>query len=220
MKLKVLIACEESQIECDAFRRYGHEAYSCDIVPCRRGGHPEWHILGDASGVMLSDVTFSTMDGVSHYVPRWDLVIAHPPCTYLCRVSSVHMWHDGRLDEDRYRLMVHARKFFFRCLYADAWFVAVENPIPMAMAQLPRPSCYAEPFWFGEPWSKKTLFWLRELPPLLPEIENPHRREFVRAHRGKYRSRAFRGMADAMARQWGDFICSEITKVKNSYPPI
>lgn len=90
--MKVLVACEESQVVCTAFRERGHEAYSCDIQE-PSGGHPEWHILGDAfKAVKGGSVT--TMDGQVHEVGRWDLLIAHPPCTHLA-VSGMRWFKDG-----------------------------------------------------------------------------------------------------------------------------
>ena len=81
--MKVLIACEESQAVCTAFRNLGHEAYSCDIQECS-GGHPEWHIMGDVLPLINGSCEFNTVDGVKHVIEgRWDLLIAHPPCTYL-----------------------------------------------------------------------------------------------------------------------------------------
>ena len=156
--LNVLIACEESQAECDAFRKLGHNAFSCDLQKCRRGGHPEWHIRGDVTPFLQGVTQFRTMDGRHHHLSRWHLIIAHPPCTYLCKVSSVQLMKGGVIDPDRLEKMMQAREFFFRCLQADAPFVAVENPLPMARANLPKPSCFIQPFWFGEPYSEKTLY--------------------------------------------------------------
>lgn len=202
----VLIACEESQAECMAFRARGFNAYSCDIQNCRPNGHPEWHIKGDVLPYLAGLTTFATMDGHQHTVDHWHLIIAHPPCTYLCKVSSVHMVINGQLNQERYQKMLQAREFFFQCLNAQADYVAVENPIPMARAQLPKPSCFAHPSWYGVKYTKKTLYWLKNLPPLMAEIDYPNPKEFVRASRGKYRSRTFPQLANAIAKQWGDFI--------------
>lgn len=209
-RLNVLIACEESQAECTAWRELGHNAYSCDIVPCRPGGHPEWHIQQDVTPLLKGRKHFYTMDAEYHEVPRWDLIICHPPCTYLCRLSSVQLVKHGEIDQERFDRMIKAREFFLKCLDARAKFVAVENPVPMKRAGLPRPSCYAEPFWFGVKYSKKTLYWLRNLPPVMPEIINPSHRCYVQASRGKYRSRTFPAMARGIARQWNDYIQSQI----------
>lgn len=212
MKLRVLIACEESQAECIAFRELGHEAYSCDIQPCRRGGHPEWHIKGDVTPLLDGCQYFITQDGTPHFVNYWHLIIAHPPCTYLCKVGSVWMYKDGKLDDKRFTQMKMARYFFYRCLRAKAAYLAVENPLPMALAQLPQPSCYIQPSWFGVKYTKKTLYWLKNLPPIMPEKEYPNPKQFVRASRGKYRSRTFPEVAAALASQWSKYIERDLTE--------
>lgn len=209
--LNVLIACEESQAECMAWRELGHNAFSCDIQPCRRDGHPEWHIWGDVTELLHGKCRFQTADGKLHRLAKWDLIIAHPPCTYLCKVSSVHMVKNGVIQTERYQKMLEARAFFFECLSAQADYVAVENPIPMARARLPRPSCYACPSWFGVKYTKKTLYWLRNLPPLVAEIDHPCPKEYVHSSRGKYRSRTFPEMARGIARQWSTYILAETT---------
>lgn len=220
-QLTVLIACEESQAECIAWREIGHEAYSCDIKQCRRGMHPEWHIVGDVTPLLDGVTDFQTQDGQTHHVERWDLIIAHPPCTYLCKVGSLWMYnhkqanekHYQRLtspDPERYQLMKQARVFFFRCLHANAHYLAVENPIPMAMAQLPRPTFFIQPSWFGVKYTKKTLYWTKNLPPIMPEIEYPNPKQFVRSSRGHYRSRTFPEVAQAIARQWSQYILDDL----------
>lgn len=210
-KLNVLIACEESQAECVAWRELGHRAFSCDIQPCRPNGHPEWHILGDVTGLLAGRSLFHTMDGKLHNLGKWDVIIAHPPCTYLCKVSSVWMVVDGVIQPERYQKMLDAREFFFRCLSAQAEYVAVENPLPMARARLPRPSCYACPSWFGVKYTKKTLYWLKNLPPIMAEKVHSCPKEYVRSSRGKYRSRTFPEMAAGIARQWSKFILDDIS---------
>lgn len=213
-QINVLIACEESQAECKAFRERGFIAYSCDVQPCKRDGNPEWHIMADVRSLLAGSCTFNTMDGKRHHVKQWHLIIAHPPCTYLCKVSSVHMMKNGILQLARYNKMLKAREFFFDCLNANAQFVAVENPLPMARAKLPPPSCFACPSWFGEKYTKKTLYWTRNLPPLMATIEYPNPKQFVRSSRGKYRSRTFAGLANALADQWGQYVINNIKKSK------
>ena len=208
--LNVLIACEESQAECEAFHRYGHKAYSCDLQKCKRGGHPEWHIKGDVTPLLQGRTQFYTADGKHHHISRWHLIIAHPPCTYLAKISSPHMMKDGKVDEERFAKMMQRREFFFRCLHADAPFVAVENPLPMARANLPKPTCFIQPFWFGAPYSKKTLYWTKNLPPLMAECEVENPRQYIRSSRGKYRSRTFPEVADAIARQWGEWCAAAL----------
>lgn len=212
-RLYVLIACEESQRECAAFRELGHIAYSCDIQPCIKTGNPYWHIQGDVRPLLHGDTAFNVQAGFLRCVPHWDLIIAHPPCTYLCKVGSVHMVQNGVVIQQRYDMMLKARDFFMECLTTDAaHYVAVENPLPMARAQLPRPSCYIQPSWFGEKYTKKTLYWLRNLPPLMPELEFPNPKQFVRCSRGKFRSRTFPGVANALARQWSNYILNDLNK--------
>lgn len=221
--LRILIACEESQAECIAFRNLGHEAYSCDIQKCRPSGHPEWHIHSDVLPLLDGLQDFLTQDNTPHHVDSWDLIIAHPPCTYLCKQSSYWLWHKTRLpgrnangikslNEERFCRMKMARDFFFRCLRAQATYVAVENPLPMALAQLPAPSCFIQPSWFGVKYTKKTLYWLRNLPPIVPTLEYPNPKQFVRASRGKYRSRTFPQVAEAIATQWSQYILDDIHK--------
>lgn len=209
-KLYVLIACEESQAECIAFRELGHVAYSCDIQPCRKGGNPYWHIKGDVRPLLHGATAFNVQAGFLRCVPRWDLIITHPPCTYLTKVGSCHMYKEGTVDPDRFKLMQEARAFFFECLNAECEHIAVENPIPMAMANLPRPSFYACPSWYGVKYTKKTLYWVKNLPPLMPEIIYPNPKCYVSSSRGKYRSRTFPQMAKAIAQQWSEYILQEI----------
>lgn len=224
-KLNVLIACEESQAECTAFRELGHNAYSCDIQQCRPKGHPEWHIHDDVRPYLRGLTSFRTQDGKRHQVPAWDLIIAHPPCTYLCRVSSVQMHKDADtwittvvgqqfLNWERYKRMKQAREFFMECLSAQADYVAVENPLPMKIAGLPHPDAFACPSWYGVKYTKKTLYWLRNLPPPIAEMQYPNPKCFVRASRGKYRSRTFPQLANALARQWSEYILNDIDKQK------
>lgn len=210
-RLYVLIACEESQTECKAFRSLGHEAFSCDIQPVCPSGNPSWHIHGDVSPFLSGRFKFETQDGTVHKVPGWDLIIAHPPCTYLCKLSSVHMVVNKKIQWPRFAAMIRARRFFFQCLNAKAPFVAVENPLPMARAKLPPPSCFIQPSWFGVKYTKKTLYWLRNLPPIVPTgAEYPNPKQYLRCSRGKYRSRTFPQVAQELARQWSDYILTII----------
>ena len=214
--LNVLIACEESQAECLAFRELGHNAYSCDIQPCLVKGNPSWHIHGDVTPYLQGKTQFVTQDGVLRSVPSWDLIIAHPPCTYICRVSSVWLVKkkDGHdiIDPDRLKKMQAGVKFFKKCLNAAAHYVAVENPIPMKRAGLPKPSFYACPSWFGVKYTKKTLYWVKNLPPLVAQIDYPNPKVYVKASRGKYRSRTFPQLARAIAKQWSEYILDEMAK--------
>lgn len=214
--LYVLIACEESQAECTAFRELGHVAFSCDIQSCRPGGNPAWHIKGDCTPLIKGGVQFTTQDGQSHHVPGWDLIICHPPCTYLCKVSSVQLIRYTEtgmmINKDRWQKMIDAARFFRQCLNAKAPYVAVENPIPMKRAGLPHPSFYACPSWFGVKYTKKTCYWVKNLPPIMAEIDYPEPKCYVHCSRGKYRSRTFPQLAKAIARQWSEYILDDICK--------
>lgn len=212
-KLNVLIACEESQAECLAFRKLGHNAFSCDIQPCRKEGCAAWHIQSDVTNLLEGGTQFTTMDGVHHEVCCWHLIIAHPPCTYLCKVSSVQMIKKGRVQIGRYQKMLAGRRFFMKCLASNAQFVAVENPLPMARAKLPKPSFFIQPAWFGVKYTKKTLFWTKNLPPVIPTILYPNPKEYVKASRGKYRSRTFPQVAEAIANQWSTYILTQLSKI-------
>lgn len=150
--MKVLVACEESQRVCISFRERGHEAYSCDIQNCS-GGHPEWHIQGDALNVIN--------DG-------WDIIIAHPPCTYLTNASAVRMRVKGEIVQERYEKAMAAKEFFMQFLNADCPKICVENPVPLKLVGLPPYTQIIQPYQFGEPWSKRTCLWLKGLPKLEP----------------------------------------------------
>lgn len=219
--LNVLIACEESQAECMAFRRLGHRAFSCDLQKARY--HEEWHIRGDVTPLLSGKTTFKTADGKRHSLGHWDLIIAHPPCTYLCKVGSPWLYDnpDGwatirgkrvQVNKARWEAMQRGREFFYKCLSADCRYLAVENPLPMAAAQLPKPSTFIQPSWFGVKYTKKTLYWLKNLPPIMPSIEHPNPRQYVYSSRGKYRSRTFPEVAEALARQWSAYILDELNQ--------
>lgn len=163
---------------------------------------------------------FTTQDGTKRSVPGWDLIIAHPPCTYLTKLGSPFLRKDAdawvnfhgemiSVNTERWNKMLEARKFFLECLNAKAEYLAVENPIPMRIAELPRPTCYANPSWFGVKYTKKTLYWLRNLPPVMAEIDYPTPKSFVHCSRGKYRSRTFPQLAMAIAKQWSAAIIAE-----------
>lgn len=126
--MKVLVACEESQAVCIAFRKLGHEAYSCDTQECS-GGHPEWHIKGDVLPLINGNKPFITMDGDLHaIVGTWDLLIAFPPCTYLTNAGSVRLRIKGEINKERMAKAVEAKAFFMKFLEADCQKICVENP--------------------------------------------------------------------------------------------
>lgn len=218
--MKILVACEESQAVCNAFRERGHIAYSCDVQPCS-GGHPEWHILGDVLEV-LDGGGFDTMDGSSRYVQAWDILIAHPPCTYLSNAGACRLYpRKGVLNQERYAEGLKAREFFMKFYDADCPRICIENPIPSRIYRLPKYTQIVQPYEYGHPFSKKTCLWLKGLPELTPtEIlteykpyvscgtsrnkGNPDKAGVSRAGgASKIRSKTFPGIAAAMAEQWG-----------------
>jgi hypothetical protein len=222
--MKVLVACEESQRVCMAFRERGHEAYSCDMQECS-GGHPEWHIQGDVTKVLDGRCTFQTADTHTHTITgKWDLIIAHPPCTYLTNAGACRLYKviDGEsyIKRSRFEMGLDAKDFFLRCLNADCDRVAIENPIPTGIYRLPPYTQTIQPYEYGEPYSKKTCLWLKGLPELKPtKIVEPicswvsggskKADGTTRENKGmtfrdsKRKSKTFPGIAKAMAEQWG-----------------
>lgn len=218
--MNVLVACEESQEVCKAFRARGHRAFSCDIQECS-GGHPEWHIMGDCLPLLNGDCEFATLDGETHKQGgRWDLIIAFPPCTYMTNAGAVRMRVKGEIQPERYAKAMEARAFFMAFYNADCPRIAIENPTPMKIVKLPPYSCVVQPYEHGHPYSKRTCLWLKGLPPLMPTDILTHHEPYVNggckdAH-GNYRrfqgrnerdaktrSKTFPGIAKAMADQWG-----------------
>lgn len=218
--MKVLVACEESQRVCIAFRNKGHEAYSCDILECS-GGRPEWHIKGDVLPLLNAmSKTFCTMDGESHTVNGpWDMIIAFPPCTYLTNASAARMRVNGKIVPERYNNAMKAKEFFLKFYNANCNKIAIENPTPLKIVELPPYSQAIQPYFFGSPYSKRTCLWLKGLNPLKPtNIIKEHtpwvnggskdahgnRRKFPGKERDqKKRSKTFIEIAEAMADQWG-----------------
>lgn len=212
--MRVLVACEESQRVCTAFRERGHEAYSADIQECS-GGHPEWHIQGDVLPLLNGDCYFFDSMGGWHYIDgKWDLIIAHPPCTYISNAGVRFLYPGGQgvLNEQRLRKGIKATHFFLRFLYADCERIAIENPIPSTVYCLPKYDQIIQPWMFGHPVQKKTCLWLKGLPPLLPtEICEERQSSKVPGNwfnhggkeRQKNRAKTFPGIAKAMAEQWG-----------------
>ena len=205
---RVLVACEESQRVCIAFRERGFQAYSCDILPCS-GGHPEWHYQGDVRNVLYGD---------------WDLIIAHPPCTYLT-VSGNKYFNEkvyGAKAIARQELRYEAIDFFMLFVNAPCEHIAIENPIGCMSTVYRKPNQIYNPYDFkGETECKKTCLWLKNLPNLQPTQQlDPA----LRTHNGymakfdgiQYawndprvaglRSKTPWGVAKAMAEQWGKVI--------------
>ncbi len=206
--MKILIACEESQTVCREMRRLGHEAYSCDIQECS-GGHPEWHIKGDVLPLINGRCEFVTMDGERHEISdRWDMLIAHPPCTYLSNAGAARLFKriDGKsyAECERLKKGLMAKEFFLKFINADVPKIAVENPIPSSIYCLPKYTQIIQPYEYGHPYSKKTCLWLKGLSNLVPtEIVTENITPWVSAVRNpKIRSKTFPGIARAMAEQW------------------
>lgn len=221
--MKVLVACEESQRACIAFREKGYEAYSCDIQECS-GGRPEWHILGDVLPILNGSTKFITQDGTLHEISgKWDMIIAHPPCTYLTVTGN--RWFNiekyGKKAIKRYEQRKEAIQFFFRIVKANCDKIAIENPIGIMSTVWEKPTQIIQPFMFGEPFEKRTCLWLKNLPNLKPTkiVTPPERIKFdsgktmpawyaklwhlPKEERERERSKTFIGIAHAMAEQWG-----------------
>ena len=182
-KMRVLVACEESQVVCKAFRERGHEAYSCDIQPCS-GGHPEWHI----------------QDDVLKHTYGWDLMIAHPPCTHLA-VSGARWFKDKRKEQKE------AIKFFLDMVGAPIYRICIENPVSIMSTVYQKPNQYIQPWQFGHGETKKTCLWLKNLPKLKPTNIVAGREGRIwkmppSPERSKLRSKTYQGIAEAMAAQW------------------
>ena len=229
--MKVLVACEESQTVCKAFRKRGHEAYSCDIQECS-GGRPEWHIKGDVLPLLQREddgnngwhyIYFSTMDGEEHCVEKWDLIIAHPPCTYLT-VTGNRWFNIERYGEKAVRRLKdreEAIEFFMAIANADCEKIVIENPVGVMSTEWKKPEQIIQPYMFGDRVEKKTCLWLKGVEPLKPTnmVEPPKRLKFEsgktmakwyadlwnlpKEERSRLRSQTFPGIAEAMAQQWG-----------------
>lgn len=209
---KILVACEESQAITKAFRKLGYNAYSCDLLPAS-GGHPEWHIQGDAFE--------------EAYSGKYDMMIAHPPCTYLAVSGARWLYNkDGSRNEERWQNQAEALDFVRELMNAPIEHIAIENPISVISSNIRKPDQIVHPYMFGDKASKSTCFWLKNLPKLTPTdiVEKGEFIEFIskkgvkkRQPRWYYealakaktpeerrtlRSKTFQGMADAIADQW------------------
>lgn len=227
--MKVLVACEESQAVCKAFRERGHEAYSCDIIECS-GGHPEWHIKQDVLPLLNGNCEFITTDGQAHSIKgNWDMIIAFPPCTFLTNTGN--RWFDvlkyGANAQKRWDDRCKAICFFLALAYADCDRVVLENPIGCMSTYFRKPEQIIHPYYFAEKENdencerKATCLWLKGVPLLnytvkyLPRIikykngkgtDSPwhiNTMSLPPAERAKARSKTFPGIAKAMAEQWG-----------------
>jgi len=208
--MKILLACEESQAVCIEFRKRGHEAYSCDILPCS-GGHPEWHLQGDVLPLLDKG---------------WDMMIAFPPCTHLAVSGARHFEvkrKDGRQQQ--------GIDFFMSMVNAPIPRIAIENPIGIMSTIYRKPDQVIQPYYFGDEFQKTTCLWLKNMPMLYhsksvdlfeSEVTHVGKGEFIifdsgkkmskwyaeyafdkTGKRSKERSKTFPGIAKAMAEQWG-----------------
>ena len=218
--MKVLIACEESQTVCLEMRLLGHEAYSCDLQECS-GGHPEWHIKADVLPLINGSCEFSTMDGKKHFISsKWDLLIAHPPCTYLSSAGACRLFINGSISTDRYEKGLEAKAFFMKIYNADCDRICIENPSPLHIYNLPHYSQIIQPYMFGDKFTKRTCLWLKGLPLLLdtnnvgkPETVSYYRKDGSKhykcwtqsQHSALVRSKTFPGIAKAIAEQFSNY---------------
>ncbi|MCK9577613.1 MAG: DNA cytosine methyltransferase [Clostridia bacterium] len=218
--MKILVACEESQAVTIELRKLGHEAYSCDILDCS-GGHPEWHIKGDV---------------LEQLDKGWDMMIAHPPCTYLSAAGARWLFKNKVLDNKRYQKGLEAKEFFLKLLTAPIDKICVENPRYLKIFNMPTHSQEIQPYQFGEPFNKPTRLWLKNLQ-TLKSTNTVNPKETLKYNDGRtlsewygeprdkngkkigwntkemqiHRSKTFQGIAKAMALQWaGNIINNEL----------
>jgi hypothetical protein len=199
--MKILVACEFSGTVRDAFRRMGHDAWSCDILPTE--SNPEYHYQCDVRDILNNG---------------WDMVVAHPPCTYFSTAGANWLFRGGKLDEDRWQRGLKMKQLFMDIYNCDCPRVAIENPVPMKIWELPLHTQEIQPYQFGDPYTKKTRLWLKGLPLLSPtNIVEPISRWVSCGYKGKTdnavcktysskRAKTFFGIAEAMAEQWGSAI--------------
>ena len=192
--MKVLVACEYSGVVRDAFLALGHDAWSCDLLPTESPGP---HYKGDVRDILDRG---------------WDLMIAHPPCTYLSNAGARFLYPKGKLNRARLKLGMEGRGFFMVLWNADIPRIAVENPTPSKVYNLPPYTQVIQPYEFGHPVQKRTCLWLKGLPPLKPTriVKNAQSSKvpgnwFNKGgkDRQKNRAKTFEGIAKAMATQWG-----------------
>jgi hypothetical protein len=220
--MKVLIACEESQAITKEFRKIGIDAFSCDLLPCS-GGYPEWHIQGDAL--------------VEAYSGKYDLMIAHPPCTFLAVSGAAWLYNkDGSRNERRWNDQADALEFVKKLMLAPIKHIAIENPVSVISTQIRKPDQIVHPWQFGDEAEKTTCLWLKNLPHLKPTkivgkgdffewtdkngVKKRQAQWYFDAlskaktpeERRTLRSKTFKGMAEAIVNQWKDLKSFEIQK--------
>ena len=221
--MNVLIACEESQVVCTAFREKGHNAFSCDIM-LPSGNHPEWHIMQDVLPLLDGNCDFMSVDGQSHRINgKWDMIIAFPPCTHL---SSSGQWAYKKGKD--INLKLEAISFFMAFANAPCDKIAIENPVGVMSSEWRKPNQIIHPWMFGDMASKQTCLWVKGLPNLTPAVTEKPEFEYHewidkrtgkkkrmekwmydircisdRKKRAEIASKTFPGIAKAMAEQWG-----------------
>jgi hypothetical protein len=211
--MRILIACEESQAVTKEFRKLGHEAFSCDLLPCS-GGYPEWHFQEDV---------FKVID------KGWDIMIAHPPCTFLAVSGARHLYNaDKTPNLERYKNQAEALEFVQKLMDAPIDRIVIENPVSVISSKIRKPDQIIQPWMFGDSATKTTCLWIKNLPKLVPTniVSKGEFFEFNDRKTGKIkrqalwyykalqeaktpqerrtlRSKTFKGIAEAMANQWG-----------------
>lgn len=219
--MKILVACEESQAVTKELRELGHEAYSCDLLETS-GVHPEWHVQEDVLKLVNGVCYFQTCDGRLHYISKWDMIIAFPPCTYLT-VTGNRWFNVAKYGEKALKRLEDRKAaidFFLTFATADCDRVAIENPVGVMSTEWRKPDQIINPFMFGDPFEKKTCLWLKGLPLLEPTeiVDVPPRVKYKsgktmpewyadavslpKDERTRVRSKTFPSIAKAMAEQW------------------
>ena len=227
--MNVLVACEESQRVCTAFREKGHNAFSCDLIECS-GVHPEWHIQQSVIPLLNGNCSFLTCDGNTHTINgKWDMILAFPPCTYLTVTGN--RWFDvvkyGYGAQSRWNNRCIAVSFFLTLAYADCEKIAIENPVGCMSTYFRKPDQIIHPYYFAQSADdencerKSTCLWLKGLPTLTYKIQFEPRvisykngkgtdspwhintMGLPKEERSRLRSQTFPGIAKAMAEQWG-----------------
>jgi len=216
---RILLACEESQEVTKEFRRLGHEAFSCDILPCS-GGHPEWHLQQDVTELLKQ---------------KWDAIIAFPPCTFLTVTGN--RWFNVERYGEKALKRIEDRKeaidFFLMFANADCEFIAIENPVGIMSSEFRKPNQIIQPYQFGDAFEKKTCLWLKGFNNLeyTNVVEPPERTKFKsgktmaswysdafklpKDERAKLRSKTFPGIAKAIAEQWSKQLPTLVSEARS-----
>jgi len=197
--MKILVACEFSGIVREAFKKRGHDAWSCDLLPTEIAGQ---HYQGNVLDLLKFGYLWN----------NWDLLIAHPPCTYLSNAGARFLYPKRKINNDRLKLGITAKDFFMQLYNAPIKKICIENPIPSSVFELPKYTQIIQPYYFGDMVQKKTCLWLKNLPLLTYKIpeEKPQSTKIAGnwfnkggKDRQKNRARTFQGIANTMAEQWG-----------------